>query len=98
MDIERDNPKGIKDAFQSLLKDYKIDSKYLATRIRISWEKMMGKPIASRTTSITLYNGKLKVKVNSAPLKNELNMSRSKILDRIESEFGKGIVKEIVFI
>lgn len=98
MDDKKDNIKNIKGAFQSLLEEYKIDSKYQATLIKNSWEKIMGKPIASKTLKITLYNKKLKVKVNSSPLKNELNMSKSKILDLLQKEFGSGIIEEIVFI
>lgn len=81
-----------------MLQDYHLESKYTATLIRNSWERIMGKPIASRTTTISLHQRKLKVRLNSAPLKNELNMSKSRILELLEEEFGKGVVEEIVFI
>jgi len=81
-----------------MLHEYKLDSKYTATLIKSSWEKLMGRPIASRTSQISLNNGKLRVKLTSAPLKNELNMSKSKILAMLEEEFGEGIIREIVFI
>jgi predicted nucleic acid-binding Zn ribbon protein len=90
--------KKIKGAFQHMLNEYKLDSKYTTVLIKASWEKLMGKPIASRTSQISLKNGKLSVKLTSAPLKNELNMSKSKILELLEKEFGKGVVREIIFI
>ncbi len=98
MDNQQKNIRNIKKAFQDMLQNYKLDSRYTATVIQTSWEKLMGKPIASRTSKISLYNKKLKVTITSAPLKNELNMSKSKILELLEKEFGKGVIEEIVFI
>jgi len=98
MNQERGNTIGIKQAFNDMLSDYKIDSKYRATIIRNLWMSIMGKTIASRTGKITLYNKKLKVKIDSAPLKNELNMSKSKVLAILEKELGKGVIEDVVFI
>jgi len=97
MNIERGNTVGIKQAFNDMLDDYKIDSKYKATIIKKLWLSIMGKTIASRTGKITLYNKKLKVKIESAPLKNELNLSKSKVLEILEKELGKGVIENIVF-
>jgi hypothetical protein len=98
MSIERGNTIGIKQAFNEMLNDFNIDSKYKATIIKQLWLSIMGKTIASRTGSITLYKKKLKVKIQSAPLKNELNMSKSKVLALLEKELGKGVIEDIVFI
>lgn len=97
MNIERGNTVGIKQAFNDMLDDYKIDSKYKATIIKKLWLSIMGKTIASRTGKIALYNKKLKVKIDSAPLKNELNLSKSKVLEILEKELGKGVIEDIVF-
>jgi hypothetical protein len=98
MTAERGNTIGIKQAFSKMLHDYKIDSKYKATIIKKLWLSIMGNTIASRTGNITLHNKKLKVKINSAPLKNELNMSKSKVLELLEKELGKGVIEDIAFI
>jgi len=97
VNIERGNTVGIKQAFNDMLDDYKIDSKYKATIIKKLWLSIMGNTIASRTGKITLYNKKLKVKIESAPLKNELNLSKSKVLEILEKELGKGVIEDIVF-
>ena len=89
---------GIKQAFNEMLNDYNIDSKYQATIIKQLWLSIMGKTIASRTGKITLHKKKLKVKIESAPLKNELNMSKSKVLTLLDKELGKGVIEDIVFI
>ncbi|MBR9998619.1 MAG: DUF721 domain-containing protein [Cyclobacteriaceae bacterium] len=90
--------KKINSAFQNMLHEYKLDSKYTAMVIKASWEKVMGKPIASRTKQITLNNRKLRVKLTSAPLKHEMNMSKSKVIELLEKEFGKGVIEEVIFV
>lgn len=96
--MERGSTIGIKEAFNEMLNDYKIDSKYKAALIQKLWLSVMGKAIASRTGKITLYNKKLKVKINSAPLKKELNMSKSRVMELLEKELGKGVIEDVLFI
>ena len=98
MKNERGNLSGIKDALKNMLHDYHLESKYQATVIKSSWQEIMGKTIASRTRKISLYKKKLKVEIDSAPLKNELNMSKTKVLALLEKEFGKGVIEDIKFI
>jgi hypothetical protein len=98
MNNERGNTRIIKEAFKDMLNDYKIDSKYKATVIKKLWLSIMGKTIASRTKQISLHKKKLKVRLDSAPLKNELNMSKSKVLAILEKELGKDVIEDVQFI
>lgn len=88
----------IKSAFGDLLKSYNLESKFNAARIRKDWEKLMGKPVNNRTSKIRINNGKITVYLTSAPLKNELNMSKSKILEILRKEYGENSVTDIVFL
>ncbi len=98
--MEKRNPDTttVKNAFRELLKSYKLESRYQAARIRKDWEKLMGKPIASRTSRIRVNNGKISVYLTSAPLKQELNMSRTRILEILRKEYGDEAVEEIIFL
>ncbi|MFC2124437.1 DUF721 domain-containing protein [Bacteroidota bacterium] len=88
----------IGDAFKEYLETFRIKDKYNQARIMEEWERIMGKPIANRTRSIKLYRGKMKVYVTSAPLKQELNMSRSKVLEILQKEYGEDLIQEVVFL
>ena len=88
----------IKDAFKEYLETFRIKDKFSEARIMDEWERIMGKPIANRTSKIKLYKGKMKVYVSSAPLKNELNMSRSKVLEILQKEYGEDLIQEVVFL
>ena len=81
-----------------MLKSYKLESRFNAARIRKDWAKIMGKPISNRTSRITIQNGKITVYLTSAPLKQELNMSKTRILEMLRKEYGEDIVDDIIFL
>lgn|SRR5690606_36637757 len=88
----------IKSAVQELLQAYKIKDKYTATQVSGAWGKIMGEPIRKRTEQVFMKDKKLFVKLNSAPLKNELSLSKQKIVDLFCKEFGEDVLKEVVFL
>lgn len=89
-------PETLGDAIQEMLKSFRIEDKFNEANLINSWEKIMGTPIAKRTTKVYIHNKKLYVHINSAPLKHELNMSRERILVLIAKELGSSIVNEVV--
>jgi len=88
----------LKDAFKSMLETYKIDSKFKEAQVVNEWGKIVGKPIADRTSKLFFKDSKLIVELSSAPLKHELNYSKDKIIKLFEERFEPGIIKEIVFL
>lgn len=86
------------EALNQLLDTYQLKAKYEQTQLIESWERLMGHPVARRTDKIYVSNRVLYVKLNSAPLKQELNMSRSKILALFLQEFGEAIVEDVKFL
>ncbi|MEM1136468.1 MAG: DUF721 domain-containing protein [Bacteroidota bacterium] len=88
----------IKAAIQSLFKSYRIDRKFNYATIINSWEDLMGKTIASRTGRIFIKEGKLFVEIFSAPLKNDMKFSKTKIIDIINNHIGEKIIRDVVFL
>ena len=88
----------LKEVIGELLRSYRIDEQFNKTKIVAFWEKFMGKTIANRTNKIFFKDKTMFIEISSAPLKNELALSKSKMLELIDKEFGKGIVKDIVFL
>ena len=87
----------LSEAIGDMLRDYNLAGKFDEKRLIESWGKVMGKVVANRTTKIYIKNSVLFVEVSSAPLRNELNMSKSKVLALINKEVGEGIVNEVIF-
>jgi predicted nucleic acid-binding Zn ribbon protein len=88
----------LKDAIEELLKAYRLKDKFDERRIIQAWPDIIGQTIASRTSSLYIKEKKLFVKLTSGPVKKELIMNRSKVMDLIEKQFGKGVIEELVFL
>jgi predicted nucleic acid-binding Zn ribbon protein len=63
-----------------------------------SWPELVGKTIADRTSNVYIKDKKLFVKITSGPVKKELQLNKSKVIALIESQIGKGIVEDVVFL
>jgi predicted nucleic acid-binding Zn ribbon protein len=88
----------LKDTIQELLKVYRIQGKVTQQQVIASWEKIMGKAIALKTKELYFQDRKLFVNLTSAPLKHELNMSKTKVIELINEEIGQEFITEIVFL
>ena len=95
---KRPETMSVGDGIQKILDVYKIRNKYDQERIRMVWEKVMSKMIASRTRKLSLKDGKLYVEFDSAPLKNELMGSCPKMIELLNAELKSQTVKEIVLL
>ena len=86
----------LSEALDMMVKQLKRICRMDEVRIREGWQKIMGNPIAKYTDSLNLKAGKLYIKVNSAPLKNELQDSRDKIKELFNKELGGDVINEVV--
>lgn len=62
-----------------------------------AWPRIIGPKIASQTSRPYINKGIMTIRVESAPLRHELNMMRSEIANAINREIGKDIVKDLKF-
>jgi hypothetical protein len=88
----------LKEAINELLNAYKLRGKYNETYLIASWSRMMGAAIANRTGKIYISNKKLFVQITSAPLKSELAMSKSKIIEILNREAREEVVEDVIFL
>jgi len=87
----------VKDAIESMIDSYKLRGKFDQTKLINSWESMMGKPISRRTEKIFIKEKVLFVKLNSAPLRQELTIAKTKVLEIIHRNFDKNLVTDVKF-
>jgi predicted nucleic acid-binding Zn ribbon protein len=95
--MSKHNEHTLKDAIERLLKVYKLDSKLDENKLIASWENIMGRMIAKHTTDIFIKNKVLYVKFDSAALRSELSISKSKVIELLNKEAGKEILIDAVF-
>ena len=94
--MEHDNTSSLKDAIKVFLEDYNLRERFVQTRVTTDWEKIVGKTIARHTMDIYIKQGVLHLYLDSAPLKQELNIAKSKLLERINEAIGEKLVSEII--
>ncbi len=96
--MSKDSTQSFKDAFGKFLKEEHLDHKFKQKRLIESWERIMGRPIASRTTKMFFKGKTLFIELSSASLKDELNRSTEIVLARIRENSEEMIVDEVRFI
>lgn len=78
------NTISLQNAFTEWLNKNKMQKRFKETYIVAFWREMMGEAIASRTKQLYIHDGVLYVLIESASLRNELQMAKSKIIEIIE--------------
>ncbi|MCC9165340.1 DUF721 domain-containing protein [Pontibacter harenae] len=98
IDKRKADTQPIGESIKALLQAYHLDGKLSEVNIVQSWERIMGKPIAIKTQQLYFKDHKLFVRLTSAPLKHELNMSKSKVIELLNREAGTEVVKDVIFL
>jgi predicted nucleic acid-binding Zn ribbon protein len=96
--IRKSNEITLKEAIEDLLISYKLTDKLDETRLIVSWDKVVGKLIVHHTEDMYVRNRVLFVKLDSAALRNELAMAKSKLIANLNMTTGKDVIDDIRFI
>src|SRR5690242_9461986 len=83
-------------AIKDLFKQYHLKPKFDEANLVASWEKLVGKPVARHTKRIYIRNKVLFIELDSPSIKSDLSFHKNNLLRRMEEEFGKDVLKEIV--
>ncbi|MEC7857998.1 MAG: DUF721 domain-containing protein [Bacteroidota bacterium] len=86
----------IKDLTSEFYNSDKMKKGINKVEIASTWNKITSNQIQSRTKKLFVKENKLYIKVNSAPLRNELSNNRKVILEKFKAEHK--YITEIFFI
>ena len=86
----------LKDVLKQFLKTYGLEEKLVGVQLRASWEKLMGKTIASHTVDIHIKQRKLYVSFDSAALRTELSYAKEKVKKMLNEELGEELIDEVI--
>jgi hypothetical protein len=86
------------DAIEEFLNKYHLKEGYTHTQIVTIWNEILGNAIALCTKKIELSNDTLIVYITSPVVKNELRMSKSDIIDKLNAKMRKQLVKDIIIL
>ena len=82
---------------QTLFKSYVRGYKYDEAAVLNSWESVVGKMIAQKTTKVFINKKVLYLTLSSAPLKNELRYHKLVLIEKVNSYAKKEIINDINF-
>jgi len=81
---------------QDYIREMNLGDKLLEVGVIESWESIVGKAIASRTSKIYIRDGILFVHLKSSIVRNELMMLREALREKLNNQAGIELIKEIV--
>tara|TARA_B100001057_G_scaffold496789_1_gene599201 strand:+ start:5872 stop:6171 length:300 start_codon:yes stop_codon:yes gene_type:complete len=92
----KSKPLSISDLTSEIYKSEKISKKIDSIEILNSWNKITNKLIQDRTEKVYISEEKkVFIKVNSSPLRNELENNKKKLLKELQKRHSN--IKDVIF-
>ncbi len=94
--MKRTEAKTVGDIISQLLKEDNLDRQFDEQKVVYLWPEVVGQGINRYTTSRWVKNGVLYLHISSAVLRNELMMSRTTLIKRLNEAAGNEVIHDIV--
>ena len=94
--MRRSKTISIAEAMDDYIREMNLGPKLKEINIISSWENIVGKAISSRTTRIYIKDKTLFVYLKSSVVRNELLMLREVLKEKLNSQAGEELIREIV--
>lgn len=85
----------MKEVTRLLLESFKYRAKVHEVAIKKIYQDVFGKTINQNTESIKFDQGKLRIKIVSAPLRHELSIGKDKMKKILNDRLGKELIQQI---
>ena len=86
----------ISDALKEFVETNRLEKGLNKVNVADAWVKLMGNGVNNYTMSVNLERDTLYVKLSSSVLREELSYGKAKIINMINEELGKNIIKKLV--
>lgn len=96
--MRRFETEDISTILNKVMREEGLETPMLEQRALRAWPEVMGQAIARYTSDVKIRNGILFVKVNSAPLRQNLQMTHKRIAEKINTHVGSYILTDVRFI
>lgn len=85
------------DALWAFLREEGLETPLLEYRITQAWPEVMGNVISRYTKQVYVREGKLRVQITSAPLRQNLMMEHKRIAQKLNDYVGSYIISDVCF-
>ncbi|MDG1729846.1 MAG: DUF721 domain-containing protein [Algibacter sp.] len=86
----------ISDALKEFVETNKLEKGLNKVNVADAWAKLMGNGVNNYTTAVSLERETLYVQLSSSVLREELSYGKEKIINMLNEELGKVIIKKLV--
>ncbi|MDE5807587.1 MAG: DUF721 domain-containing protein [Muribaculaceae bacterium] len=95
--MKRTEPESIGDVLRLTIQESNMTGRLDECRAIEIWPQVIGETLARRMSRPSVSNGVMVVYVDSAALRHELTMHRSRLIEGINSHLGKEVIKSLRF-
>jgi hypothetical protein len=85
------------DIIDKLMRAYGLDRKMKELDVVAAWPELMGSAVANRTKDIQIRNGILYLSMDSSVMRDELQLGKQIIIQRVNDMAGLVLIKDIWF-
>lgn len=96
MSSRKDDFQSVGQAIRDMFSTYRLSNKYDEANVLDSWERLVGKPIASRTKKVFIKNKVLFVEFDSPSMRHDFSLHKAEVLNIFRKEFGDDVINEII--
>jgi predicted nucleic acid-binding Zn ribbon protein len=96
--MKRIEPESAGDVLRQLLEEENMISRLEEYKAIDLWPRIVGLQMSRRTSRPTVKSGIMTIGVPAAPLRQELTMNRSQLVELINKALGKEVIKDIRFV
>ncbi len=86
----------ISDALKEFVESNKLEKGLNKVNVADAWANLMGNGVNNYTTSVNLERDTLYIQLSSSVLREELSYGKEKIINMLNEELGKIIIKKLV--
>ncbi|HMC01806.1 MAG TPA: DUF721 domain-containing protein [Flavobacteriaceae bacterium] len=86
----------ISDALKEFVETNKLEHGLDKVNVQNAWKKMMGNGVNNYTMAVNLQRETLYVELSSSVLREELSYGKEKIINMLNEELGKPLIKKII--
>ena len=97
MTKKKQNQMTVGEALKDLMEAYRLQGKVDEVKIFHAWDQILGDVIAKHTLKKHINNKTLFVYLDSAALRSELSLTKSKLIENLNKTVGLKVIEDIVF-
>jgi len=94
--MRRKTSTNLKEALNRMIDTYRLRGKINQSRLKENWLKIVGPAIAKHTLNMEVRDEQLYVRIDSAPLRQELTYMKDQLRENVNEALGEDYIKGVV--